>query len=244
LPTQAKILRVLQSGTFERIGGNETVKADVRVIAATHKPLEKAVAAREFREDLFYRLNVVRIHVPPLRERRSDIPLLINYFLKKFALSQKRSPKSISPETVGLLQNYRWPGNVRELENVIQRATVMAKSDVILPGDLPVEVASATQAPEAEGAAHSTAPAPVAAPSLTSATDKPDLISVIRTLFQWAREDKKLKIIPAVERELIIHSLIETKGNQVQAAKLLGITRATLRKRVEKYGIKQELAVK
>ena len=247
LPTQAKILRVLQAGAFERIGGNETVKVDVRVIAATHKGLEKAVAAREFREDLFYRLNVVRIHVPPLRERRSDVPLLINYFLKKFALSQKRAPKSISPETVALLQNHRWPGNVRELENVIQRATVMAKSDVILPGDLPAEITAADAPPIPQTAPSAATPAEPAAPSAPAPAPAPatlDMAAVIRALFQWAREDKKLKIIPAVERELIIQSLLETKGNQVQAAKLLGITRATLRKRVEKYGIKQELAVK
>src|ERR1700761_5267395 len=97
LATQAKILRVLQSGSFERVGGNTAIKVDVRVIAATHRPLEQAVAARQFREDLFYRLNVVRIHIPPLRERREDIPLLINYFLKKFGQVQNRAPKSIIP---------------------------------------------------------------------------------------------------------------------------------------------------
>src|SRR5271168_1962526 len=142
LATQAKILRVLQSGSFERVGGNESIKVDVRVIAATHKLLEQAVAAREFREDLFYRLNVVRIHIPPLRERRDDIALLINYFLKKFAHIQARPPKSIFPAAVEMLERSHWPGNVRELENVIQRATVMAKGDVILPGDLPAPIAS------------------------------------------------------------------------------------------------------
>src|SRR6202167_294760 len=142
LPTQAKILRVLQSGSFERVGGNQPIKVDVRVIAATHRRLEEAVAAREFREDLFYRLNVVRLHIPPLRERREDIPLLINYFLKKFAQAQNREPKSILPSAVELLERFQWPGNVRELENVMHRATVMAKGDVILPGDLPALIAS------------------------------------------------------------------------------------------------------
>src|SRR5882724_6307718 len=112
--TQTKILRVLQSGTFERVGGNQPIKVDVRVIAATNKPLEQAVAARQFREDLFYRLNVVRIHIPPLRERREDIRLLVNYFLKKFA-SEGHSPKSIAPGVVKVLEKYHWPGNVREL---------------------------------------------------------------------------------------------------------------------------------
>jgi two-component system nitrogen regulation response regulator GlnG len=135
-PTQTKILRVLQSGTFERVGGNQPIAVDVRVIAATNKPLEEAVAARQFREDLFYRLNVVRIVVPPLREREGDIPLLVNYFLKKFAVLPQ-PPKSISRDALAALGRYAWPGNVRELENAIRRALVVAKGDAILPADLP-----------------------------------------------------------------------------------------------------------
>src|SRR5882724_10968834 len=138
--TQTKILRVLQSGTFERVGGNTPLKVDVRIIAATNKALEQAVAAREFREDLFYRLNVVRVHIPPLRDRREDIRLLVNYFLKKFAEGQDRAPKSISPEADQALEQYHWPGNVRELENVIRRALVVAKGDGILVTDLPGEI--------------------------------------------------------------------------------------------------------
>jgi nitrogen regulation protein NR(I) len=248
LPTQAKILRVLQSGTFERIGGNESIKVDVRVIAATHKPLEEAVAKREFREDLFYRLNVVRIHVPPLRERRTDIPLLVNYFLKKFAANQKHPPKSIAPSAVAALEQFHWPGNVRELENIIQRAIVMAKGDVILPGDLPTEIVSGAQGiPTSTPASMSHGEAPLHETSRTASpapVNDSDMAGHARALFQWARRDSKLKIIPAVERELIIQALMETKGNQVHAARLLGITRATLRKRVEKFAIKQELAVK
>ena len=240
LPTQAKILRVLQSGSFERVGGNQSIKVDVRVIAATHKPLEQAVAAREFREDLFYRLNVVRIHIPPLRERREDIPLLINYFLKKFAQAQNRSPKSILPAAVEMLERFHWPGNVRELENVIQRATVMAKGDVLLPGDLPPLI-STVPSPNASLERPSTPSGVLAAPLVEESPI--DLAAVSRLLFRWAREQNKLKILPAVERELIIQALLDTKGNQVQAAKLLGITRATLRKRVEKFQIKQELAI-
>src|SRR5437588_7808450 len=106
--TQTKILRVLQSGTFERVGGNQPIKVDVRVIAATNRPLEQAVASRQFREDLFYRLNVVRIHLPPLRERREDIRLLVTYFLKKFAQHQKQPLKSISPSALGALEQYPW----------------------------------------------------------------------------------------------------------------------------------------
>ena len=145
LATQTKILRVLQSGTFERVGGNQPIQADVRVIAATNKGLEQAVAAKQFREDLFYRLNVVRIQIPPVRERREDIRLLVNYFLKKFAQAQSQRPKSIAPDVVRILERYHWPGNVRELENVIQRAIVVAKGDAILLNDLPPEILGAEQ---------------------------------------------------------------------------------------------------
>ncbi len=239
LSTQAKILRVLQSGAFERVGGNQPLQVDVRVIAATHKPLEQAVAAREFREDLFYRLNVVRVQIPPLRERRDDIPLLVNYFLKKFAQAQGRAPKSILPAAEEMLERFRWPGNVRELENVVQRATVMAKGDVILPGDLSADISSLPS-----GGLNKPGPVPGANPATTAGGGGSlDWTAVGRMLFEWARQEGKVKILPAVERELIVQALLETKGNQVQAAKLLGITRATLRKRVDKFKIKQELAV-
>src|SRR6201997_2381622 len=110
--TQTKILRVLQSGTFERVGGNQTIKVDVRIIAATNRPLEEAVAKRQFREDLFYRLNVVRVHMPALRDRRGDIRLLVNYFLKKHEHDPQHSPKSISASVIKALEKYHWPGNV------------------------------------------------------------------------------------------------------------------------------------
>jgi len=235
LATQTKILRVLQSGTFERVGGNQPVKVDVRVIAATNKPLEAAVASKQFREDLFYRLNVVRIAMPPLRNRREDVRLLVNYFLKKFSQEQNQHPKSISQEVLSILEGYHWPGNVRELENVIRRALVVAKGDAILPTELPPELT----VPHNQGA-----PTPTPDESRPeSSVINADLATLAKALFQHARQDAKLKVIPAVERELVIQALIETQGNQVQAAKLLGITRATLRKRVEKFGIKQELAI-
>ncbi|MBU6400487.1 MAG: sigma-54 dependent transcriptional regulator [Verrucomicrobia bacterium] len=237
LATQTKMLRVLQSGTFERVGGNQPVQVDVRIIAATNKPLEQAVAAREFREDLFYRLNVVRIQIPPLRDRREDIPLLVSYFLKKFARGPKAPVKSISPEVITWLQQYHWPGNVRELENVIQRALVVSKAETILLSDLPPNLVS-----PGEGAGTAVGKAP-AAPAATAPGQASDLPSLARALFHWARKDSRLKVIPAVERELIINALNETGGNQVQAAKLLGITRATLRKRIEKFGIKQQLSI-
>ncbi|MGD0260042.1 MAG: sigma-54 dependent transcriptional regulator [Verrucomicrobiota bacterium] len=231
--TQTKILRVLQSGAFERVGGNQPIRTDVRLIAATNRPLEQAVAARQFREDLFYRLNVVRVHVPPLRARRGDIRLLVNYFLKTFAKDQQQAPKSIAPGVIRALEKYHWPGNVRELENVIRRALVVAKGDAILLSDLPAEITG--QGLAAAGAAAVSLPAGEGSAS--------DIAALARLLFQWARRDPKLRIIPAVERELIVQALKESQGNQVHAAKLLGITRATLRKRVEKFRIQRELSV-
>ena len=241
LPIQTKILRVLQDGTFERVGGNETVKVDVRIIAATNQALEQAVAERRFREDLFYRLNVVRIQLPPLRERAGDIPLLVNYFLRKIAGLQRQPPKSIAAEAVAALEHYRWPGNVRELENVIHRATVVAKGDAILPGDLPPEITHGSAGRTGPAAASAALPVAVPTADGTAGDQEANLANLVTTLFQWARQDPKLKVIPAVERELVICALRETRGNQVQAAKLLGITRATLRKRMEKFGIKSEL---
>ena len=236
LATQAKILRVLQNGTIERVGGNKLITVDVRIIAATNKRLEEAVAAKEFREDLFYRLNVVRISLPPLRERPEDIPLLIDYFLKTIANDESRKPKSILGETQELLVRHDWPGNVRELENVIRRAIVMAKGEAIRPDDLPAEVRSGGGVSVAPATGQALGQAPLPA-------DGNDIGTVAATLFHWAKEQPDLAVLPAVERELIAHALRDTNGNQVRAAKLLGITRATLRKRIEKFGIKQAVSV-
>src|SRR5205823_4019370 len=124
--TQTKVLRVLQSGEFQRVGSNQLVKVNVRVIAATNKPLDQAVAAGQFREDLFYRLNGVRFHMPPLRDRQGDIPLLVKYFLTKVAREQQREPKSIASNAVKALEKYHWPGNVRELESVLRHVMVVS----------------------------------------------------------------------------------------------------------------------
>ena len=232
-PTQTKILRVLQSRKFERVGGNVSIDADVRVIAATNKVLEQAVAAGEFREDLFYRLHGVRIHMPPLRERKDDIPLLVKYFLHKLSAGESAQAKSIASNAMRSLERYHWPGNVRELQSVLSRAFVVAQGDVILLKDLPSEVTGGDAA----------AGPVLSAQAVTGEDGVSDLSGLARQLFQWARRDPKLKIIPAVERELVIQALQETEGNQVHAAKLLGITRATLRKRIEKYGIQRELKI-
>jgi len=136
LPMQAKILRVVQEQSFERIGGTKSVKVDIRLISATNKDLEKAIAKGLFREDLYHRLNVVTIYLPPLHERKEDIPLLANYFLKRNNRVNGRKIKSISAEALDLLMDYEWPGNVRELENVIERALVLTNNNVILPDDI------------------------------------------------------------------------------------------------------------
>lgn len=134
---QVKLLRVLQEREFERVGGTELVKTDIRIIAATNRNLEDMVAKGTFREDLYYRLNVVSIHVPPLRERREDIPLLADYFLHKYAQENNRTMSMFDQETSSLLADYNWPGNVRELANVVERAVIMSTGCVIFPEDLP-----------------------------------------------------------------------------------------------------------
>ncbi len=137
---QAKLLRVLQEREFERVGGTRTIKLDVRLIAATNRDLEEAVKKGVFREDLFYRLNVVSLRMPALRERREDIPLLASYFVSKYAERAKRSVLGISPQARACLMKYDWPGNVRELENAMERAVVLGSSDLILPEDLPESI--------------------------------------------------------------------------------------------------------
>ncbi|MBT8762856.1 sigma-54-dependent Fis family transcriptional regulator [Desulfohalobiaceae bacterium Ax17] len=137
---QVKLLRVLQEKSFERVGGNEPIKVDIRLVAATNKDLRQAVAKGEFREDLFYRLNVVNIHLPPLRERREDIPLLVAHFLQKLAEENKTEIKSFTPEAMEYLTAYEWPGNVRQLENVVERCLVLSTSQNIDVDELPAEI--------------------------------------------------------------------------------------------------------
>jgi DNA-binding NtrC family response regulator len=137
LAMQAKLLRVIQEHEIKRVGGTETIKIDVRIVAATNKTLEELVAEKKFREDLFYRLNVVTIHLPPLRERMDDIPILADHFLRKYAAENEKPVSRISAEVLDLLLNYQWPGNVRELENVIEHAVTLSHHSLILPEDLP-----------------------------------------------------------------------------------------------------------
>ena len=139
---QVELLRVIEKKQFNRVGGNEVIKSDFRVITATNEPLEELVKAGKFREDLYYRLNVFTIVIPPLRERRDDIPLLVNFFIKKFSTAMNKKVKTVSKEALDFLMNYNWPGNVRELENAIERAMVVGKSNSIMVEDLPFHLSS------------------------------------------------------------------------------------------------------
>src|SRR5512147_1062459 len=144
LSTQVRLLRVLQEGEIKRVGSAESVRVDVRIIAATHRDLPKLVRAGKFREDLFYRLNVINIPLPPLRDRIEDVPLLAHHFLRRYADRLGKKVRSVAPETIELLSGYRWPGNVRELENAIERAVVLCRADAITSGDLPPAVTGRT----------------------------------------------------------------------------------------------------
>ena len=144
--TQSKLLRILQEGEFERLGGTRTLKADVRLVAATNADLATLVREKRFREDLFYRLNVITILIPPLRERREDIPLLAQHFLRRFSAKNAKALTGFTDEAMDLLQTYAWPGNVRELENVIERAVVLTRASMISPADFPETVVGSDQA--------------------------------------------------------------------------------------------------
>jgi DNA-binding NtrC family response regulator len=144
---QAQLLRVLQEGEIRRVGSSEAIQVDVRVVAATNRELEEEVKAGRFREDLYFRINVVTIRLPSLRERPGDIPLLVDYFVAKYATRERRADAGVAPGALEALRRYGWPGNVRELENVIERALALSKDGVILPSDLPREVAGGTSAP-------------------------------------------------------------------------------------------------
>jgi len=221
LAVQSKLLRVLQEGEFSRVGGNATIKSDVRIVAATNRNLEEAISKKEFREDLYYRLNVVGIHLPPLRARVEDIRLLAEYFLSRIAQQQHRPLLQLSEEAIKVMEAYPWPGNVRELQNTLQRAVVLATSDVLLPKDLPLgQVALASEN-------NVTAQVPVQGPL--------GVEEAARILFEaLTGEEGERELLPWVEEDFTRRAMEFTRGNQVKASKLLGITRATLRKRLER----------
>jgi nitrogen regulation protein NR(I) len=228
LSTQAKLLRVLQERTFERLGGMETVKVDVRFIVATNKDLEEAISNAKFRDDLYYRLNVVSIRIPPLRERKEDIPELVSYYLKKFNRELKKRIVGITPTAMEKIASHGWPGNVRQLENVLKRAMVLCQGEWILEDQVPLE--KGWEKREAEEA-------------LSKKTIEDLLDILFEELSKGSAASQEMDMISVIERGLILRALQKTKGNQVQAALLLGINRSTLRSKMERYHIKKEVLV-
>jgi len=222
LSIQIKLLRVLETRTFERVGGTVPIEVDVRVIAATNRDLKQLVDAGRFREDLYYRLNVVHIHIPPLRERKEDIPLLLNYFVRKFAEENGKVVNGFSKEALKILTAYSWPGNVRELRNVVERMVVMARGTSLTLSDVPPDIRQAV----AEQLEHNEATSDVSDVSAPGReeNDAP------------SPSDPGLDIT-ANERRLIMKALEECNGNRTQAARLLGISRRTLIRKLHKYGI-------
>ena len=218
---QVKLLRALQERVFERVGGHELIRMDVRVLAATHRDLDGMMKDGRFREDLFYRLNVVTLSLPSLRERRGDIPLLTEHFLAKY--SDSLGDRVIAPEAMDRLVGHEWPGNVRELENVIQRAMVMAVSGVILPEHLPIGPVSTATA--------------VAADATLEEVIERKMHECVRGLRGHGSANLHGLMVGLVEKPLLRAVMRETRGNQVRAAQLLGINRNTLRKKLKEHSI-------
>ncbi|MEI6861483.1 MAG: sigma-54 dependent transcriptional regulator [Verrucomicrobiota bacterium] len=244
LATQTKILRVLQVGEIQRVGGTETIKVDVRILAATNKDLEAMVRTKTFREDLYYRLNVVRIKMPPLRERPEDIPSIVEFFLQNLVKQRKARVAKVAPEAMAMLARHRWPGNVRELENVIYRSAVIAPGDTILLKDLPADLRAEAgvpvgadskppfAAPIAEAGPGVAAGEQASAPSLATAVPDSALTldaALDFVLTELARGDAPL--LPRIEREMIARVLKAEGGDPAKAAKRLGLTKAALQKR-------------
>jgi two-component system nitrogen regulation response regulator GlnG len=221
LDLQTRLLRVLSEGQFYRVGGQDLITVDVRVIAATHQDLEALVKSGEFREDLFHRLNVIRIKVPPLRERVEDIPLLSQYFLNKSAKQLSVKLKSLSPEVIEYLKNLYWQGNVRQLENICHWLTVMAPGNVINVSDLPAEL--------------NIEPLSLA---VESASWKENMGREVAKMLLAGEVDIFKDYTHIVEKELIAQALKHTKGRRVDAAKLLGVGRNTITRKIKELEIK------
>jgi len=225
---QVKLLRALQERAFERVGGHELIRMDVRVLAATHRDLESMMKEGRFREDLFYRLNVVMLSLPSLRERRGDIPLLVEHMLAKYA--ESLGERVIAPDSMDRLVGYDWPGNVRELENVIQRAMVMAGTGILMPEHLPIGRVSAAMGIAA------------AADATLEDIIERKMHECVRGLRGHASANLHALMVGLVEKPLLRAVMRETKGNQVRAAQLLGINRNTLRKKLKEHGIDPDAA--
>ena len=220
--TQAKILRVLQGQEFERVGGNKSIRTDVRLIAATNRDLEQMVAEGTFRQDLYYRLNVCTIDLPPLRERGDDLQLLAEHFIRRFSRELKKSVRGITPEAVELLRGYTWSGNVRELQSLIKQSLLQTTGPLVLPEFLPAVVNS--QAKNAESPHH-------------SGFDYGGLTEFIQSQLQTGTTTLYADYQSLTDRHLLTSVMRHTAGNLSRASRILGITRATLRSRLNALGI-------
>ncbi|MEN8262612.1 MAG: sigma-54 dependent transcriptional regulator [Nitrospirota bacterium] len=217
LSAQAKLLRVLQDGSFERVGSNQTINTDVRIIAASNKDLHDAVDTGSFREDLYHRLNVFSIYIPPLRERKEDIQLLSEYFIARAVKETDKQIKGISTEALEMLMTHNWPGNVRELENVIKRAVVVATGYIIGVNNIDIH-----EKPLKKELCALTDVVDNLIESAIAIDDNPNIYHYV---------------VSSVEKQLIEKVLGITKGNKQKASELLGITRVTLRKKIQEYNI-------
>jgi two-component system nitrogen regulation response regulator GlnG len=222
---QAKMLRVLQEQRFERLGSNETLQTAVRVLAATNHDLEQLVAEGRFRKDLYYRLKVVTIAVPPLRARLDDVAELAHYFLFRFDRELGVDLRGFAPESLELLQNYSWPGNVRELQSIIKEAMLHASGHLLLPEFLPDTLRREVR------------PGPAAAEPAATGAAALDVAALIESLLQHGEKDLYSRVIQAVERLLLGRVLRHTHGHQAQASELLGLNRATLRHKLRTLGL-------
>jgi DNA-binding NtrC family response regulator len=228
--TQAKMLRLLQDGQFERLGNNETIRADVRLIAATHRNLEEMIEAGRFRRDLYYRLKVFTITLPPLRDRPDDFRPLVQYFVNLYNREMDKEVRSVAPEAMNVLQAHDWPGNVRELQAAIKRAMVHATGGVLTPDCLPKGLDAATPTIKSQ-------PASDEAETL-------EIAGLVRSLLQEGESDLYLKVFSAVDRVVLKEVLRHVRGNQVQASEVLGISRNTLRTklRAARLAVEKQLA--
>jgi len=220
--TQAKMLRLLQEGTFERIGGNDTLHCDVRILAATNQDLDERIQKNSFRRDLFYRLCGVSITLPPLRDRREDIPELAHHFLFRYGAEIGSSVQTISPEALELLTNYAWPGNIRELQNVIRSALIVSTGTVLLPTFLPPEVIGEENSLPEE-------------PLTTVAEEIAHWQSMPSLLDRWladGEQDLYRRALDRFDRFIIGRVMDYTSGNQLRASELLGLSRVTIRNRL------------
>jgi DNA-binding NtrC family response regulator len=221
LATQAKMLRLLQEQSFERVGGNETIQTDVRLIAATHRDLKAWSVEGKFRPDLYYRLGVFTVHLPALRERGDDLPLLVQHYLRRLSRELGRDVQEAAPEALERLRGYGWPGNVRELQSVLKQALLQARGTTLLPAFLPA-------LPTEPGGS---------VPGSPPAGDDPDLEAFVRLCLASDDGDQYAQAHGRLDRVLLPRVLEATGGNQQEAARMLGIARQTLRRRLRDLGI-------